>query len=100
MTARINVSGMLMMDPESTLIGGEAHAGVRMRVSPQAEGAVGPAVLFVTARGSAADTLSGFRRGDVVRVSGAVRLARHQDDGGERKCFACEAESVEPAARH
>ena len=68
MTARINVSGKLMMDPESTLIGGEAHAGtpmlVRMRVSPLAEGAVGPAVLFVTARGSAADTLSGFRRGD------------------------------------
>ena len=104
MTARINVSGKLMMDPESTLIGGEAHAGapmlVRMRVSPVAEGAVGPAVLFVTARGSVGDTLSGFRRGDVARVSGAVRLARHQDDGGERECFACEAESVEPAARH
>ena len=104
MTARINVSGKLMMDPESTLIGGEAHAGapmlVRMRVSPLAEGAVGPAVLFVTARGSAGDTLSGFRRGDAVRVLGALRLGRYQGNGGERESFACEAGSVVPAARH
>ena len=107
MTARIEVSGELMMDPQSTVIGGEKMAGaplfVRLPVSPMAVGGAGeegPAVLFVTATGSAADALAAFRQCDAVRVSGALRLARYQGNGGERESFACEADSVEPAARH
>ena len=107
MPARITVSGKLMMDPDSMIEDGKIWAGapmlVRLRASPMAggvEGEVDTAVLFVTATGGAADALTGFRQGDVVRVSGAVRRARYQDNGGERECFACEADSVEPAARH
>ena len=107
MTARIEVSGELMMDPQSTVIGGEPMAGaplfVRLPVSPMAggvSGEVGPAVLFVTATGSGADALAAFRQGDTVRVSGALRLARYLGNDAERESFACEADSVEPAARH
>ena len=79
---------------------GRAPMLVRLRMSPMGEGEVGTAVMFVTAMGGAADALTAFRLGDVVRVSGAVRRARYQDNGGEHECFACEAETVEPAARH
>ena len=107
MTARIEVSGELMMGSQSTVLGGEPMAGaplfVRLPVSPMAGGGageVGPSVLFVTSTGAAAEVLAAFRQGDVVRVSGALRLAPYQGNGAERETFACEAESVEPAARH
>ena len=106
MTARIAVSGELMADPHSTVIGGEKMAGaplfVRLLVEPGgSEGEVGPSVLFVTATGAAAEVLAAFRQGDAVRVSGALRLARYRGNGGERETFGCMADSVEPSGlRH
>ena len=102
MTARIEVSGELMADPHSRVIGGVRMAGAPLFVVLPAaamaggrEGETGPAVLFVTATGDKADALAGCRKHD------AVRLAKYEGDGGERESFARAADSVEPSGpRH
>lgn len=107
MTPRIEVSGELMADPRSAVIGREPMAGApvvtRVPFDPEVpDGEAGELVVFLTAHGSTAEVLVSFRQGDIVRVSGRMRLVQTQaGDGTRGPGLGCEADSVEPGGpRH
>ena len=104
MTPRFEVSGELMADPQSTVIGAEAMTGAavvaRVPFDPEVpDGEAGELVVFLTAHGSAAEVLASFRQGDVVRVSGRMRLVQTQaGDGTRGPGLGCLADAVEVAS--